>query len=283
MTFTPAEKELKVRAAQTLIDAGWRMADAVAAVGYSKGSLGHLKLTSGPKLVGRNLRMAEMYREGKTLEEIGFAFELTRERVRQILSKSGLSRTNGGACYRKGRKDILMRADSRARRQARAASLLGVDYETAVALNGGHHFYAHGTRSSVYLHQKRSARTRNIEWAINFAEWCAVWDESGKWGLRGRGKFNYCMSRKADTGPYSVENVRIITNEQNIAEGWDVTPGSKRWGTTSAVREKQRRVYELRMAGHGHAEIAAELGITHKTSVQYCVVGKRLVAQEAAA
>jgi len=66
--------------------------------------------------------------------------------------------------------------------------------------------------------QKCAARTRKIVWAITFEEWWEVWQSSGKYAERGRGHGKYQMSRVGDVGPYSVENVRIITSDANLAE-----------------------------------------------------------------
>lgn len=41
-------------------------------------------------------KMASLYKEGKTLEEVGAEFGLTRERVRQILEKAGIQRRVAG-------------------------------------------------------------------------------------------------------------------------------------------------------------------------------------------
>jgi hypothetical protein len=42
-----------------------------------------------------------------------------------------------------------------------------------------------------------------------------MWQDSGKWEQRGRKQGQYCMARKGDVGPYSPDNVDIITIRQN--------------------------------------------------------------------
>ena len=54
-----------------------------------------LDITAPPKS-DRNLQIAKMYCEGRTLEECGAAFAMTRERARQIIKAQGLSRNDGG-------------------------------------------------------------------------------------------------------------------------------------------------------------------------------------------
>ena len=69
-----------------------------------------------------------------------------------------------------------------------------------------------------YRQQRQNARTRGIPFLMTFAEWCGVWERSGQWERRGRGRGKYYMARENDEGPYSVGNVRIIPWEENLKE-----------------------------------------------------------------
>lgn len=69
-----------------------------------------------------------------------------------------------------------------------------------------------------YNTQKKDAAQREIEFLLTFEEWLQIWLNSGKLPERGRGKDKYCMARFGDTGPYAVDNVRIITNTENQHE-----------------------------------------------------------------
>lgn len=71
---------------------------------------------------------------------------------------------------------------------------------------------------TIYARQKGAAKSREIEWQLTFDEWWTIWELSGKYNQRGRGAGKYCMSRKKDIGPYSVENVYIQTIEDNNRE-----------------------------------------------------------------
>lgn len=68
--------------------------------------------------------------------------------------------------------------------------------------------------------QRAQAFRRGIAWEFTLDEWIAVWEESGKWELRGRGKGKYVMSRHADVGPYAPSNVSIILFEQNLSDSY---------------------------------------------------------------
>lgn len=66
-----------------------------------------------------------------------------------------------------------------------------------------------------YFMHKRGAESRGIAWEFSLRAWWEVWEASGKWSLRGRGRLRYCMARFGDRGPYSTANVYICTNRKN--------------------------------------------------------------------
>jgi hypothetical protein len=69
-----------------------------------------------------------------------------------------------------------------------------------------------------YNEHKRSAKQRGIPFLLTYDEWLAIWQASGHFDERGKRRGNYCMARFGDAGPYSVDNVRIITMVENAAE-----------------------------------------------------------------
>ena len=71
----------------------------------------------------------------------------------------------------------------------------------------------------AYASQKCAAKKRGIEFQLTFEQWKHIWQVSGKWDERGRGSEKYCMARHSDIGPYSIDNVSIITNHENLSLG----------------------------------------------------------------
>jgi hypothetical protein len=68
--------------------------------------------------------------------------------------------------------------------------------------------------------QRQNARRRGIKWDLPFDTWMKIWMDSGHWHERGvKTPGSYVMSRKGDQGPYSVDNVEIKTNRENLSEG----------------------------------------------------------------
>lgn len=99
-----------------------------------------------------------------------------------------------------------------AEREAKALAIWGVSYAEA---NAAH---VDGT-AQAYRRQQKNAANRGITWELTIPQWLAVWQESGKMHLRGRGKGRYVMSRMNDEGAYRVGNVYIQLSTQNNRDG----------------------------------------------------------------
>ena len=73
--------------------------------------------------------------------------------------------------------------------------------------------------NTKYLNHKHSAKKRGIPFELSFEQWYDIWQQSGKWEQRGRGKDAYVMSRIGDKGGYTLNNVFIQSNSNNVIEG----------------------------------------------------------------
>lgn len=69
-----------------------------------------------------------------------------------------------------------------------------------------------------FRQQRADAKFRGIRFDLTFSDWLQIWSESGHLHERGSGKGRYVMARLGDRGPYRVDNVKIITHEQNSSE-----------------------------------------------------------------
>lgn len=72
------------------------------------------------------------------------------------------------------------------------------------------------TPEGKYACHRYTAKTRGIEWLFTFETWMAAWED--KFHLRGRQSHELVMARRGDCGPYSPQNVRIITKRENDLE-----------------------------------------------------------------
>ena len=76
------------------------------------------------------------------------------------------------------------------------------------------------TAKAKWFAHRQNARRRGIVFDFPFEQWLEFWLDSGHWHDRGiKSADNYVMSRKGDTGPYSIDNVVIKSNRDNVFEG----------------------------------------------------------------
>lgn len=110
----------------------------------------------------------------------------------------------------------------------------------------------------AYKSHEYHARHRGILFLLSFEEWLHIWEASGKLLSRGTHKGQYVMARYGDSGPYSVENVRIITNSENTRE-WVPTPTQKE-NHRKALLGNSNRVGSVLSPAHASAIRAANIG-----------------------
>ena len=99
----------------------------------------------------------------------------------------------------------------------------------------------------AFRKQRSNAEGNGIGFLLTFEEWTTVWEESGHLHERGRGKNKYVMARYGDRGPYAIDNIKIISNIDNVREAYNnKTPeelenwkeSMRRNGQKSAGREQ---------------------------------------------
>lgn len=169
----------------------------------------------------QHIKMAEMYRSGKSLAEVGTAFCVTRERVRQILAAMGISKKEGGMAV----KVCMRKASAQAARDVEFVKKYGCTEQQFLSVRGSH---KESDRAPLYafIRQRLHARNRGIEWKLNFWQWWNIWDRSGRWSERGRQRDAFVMCRYGDIGAYEEGNVFIGTLYENSREGraltWDI-------------------------------------------------------------
>lgn len=162
---------------------------------------------TGLKDKARADRMYAHFCDGMTQAEIGKLFGITRQGVSFVLCSNGYDCSVGGVRKIRSEKKSAAK-EARDKASLKRYGMLYQEYRALVA------------RKVVrrYTQQRGTARLRGIAWEFNLASWWKVWEESGKWELRGQGSGRYAMARYGDVGPYAPGNVKIITHNENSTE-----------------------------------------------------------------
>ncbi len=166
-----------------------------------------IKAEAKPKVESpRNLKILSMHRQGVNMTKIGAQMGVTRERVRQILKRHGITGRDAGAAKKAKKTEAALIA-----REARCMARHGMTLSAYTAASKAGHVAA-------YCQQRNTARHRGVDWKLSFGEWFSIWQESGKLHLRGRGVGHYVMSRACDSGGYVLGNVHIQLSTENNSE-----------------------------------------------------------------
>jgi Sigma-70, region 4 len=155
---------------------------------------------------GRDAEIALTFLAGTSMEEIGQKFDLSRERIRQILVSNGVQMESGGFARRKKERkqlrDEAAERDCLHRKGCTTAQLKTVPMEAR----------------KQHWQQRRNAKNRNIAWSLDLWAWWCIWRDSGHYNERGRN--GYVMARYGDVGGYVPNNVYICTSSQNVKDGY---------------------------------------------------------------
>lgn len=121
----------------------------------------------------------------------------------------------------------------------------------------------------AYARQKWSAADREIEFNFTFEEWVSWWETQlgPNWmQLRGRTKGKYHMARKGDVGPYSAENVIMLSCSQNSSDGahhYGESNGAVK--LTAGQVSEIRKVFVPRSPEFGARALSRKYGVAHAT------------------
>jgi hypothetical protein len=221
---------------------------------------------SVPVVPGREIWMCCLFRAGKTLQEIGDMYNMTRERVRQLLKRHGLDKNSGGMLVNTIEAKAKKAKEAREKADNRCIRIYGCDKATFERLMCGMRRSEIGSPAEAWSSQRSNAKRRGIEWGLSFFEWMTIWNESGKWDQRGLGIGKYCMARKMDSGGYTADNVYITTCDDNVRDyqarlkvdgvvspdGWLRLPENDRVVTGGGGRTREEVMGREGICRYGH-------------------------------
>ena len=154
-----------------------------------------------PVIEARNRAICTRYAAGETLAAIGDSFDISAERVRKILKKFGLDKTNAGLAIRNLHKPCKPAAEPYC---LRIYGCTGEELDKFTL-----------AERQAFLQQKTNVKRTNVPWRLTLPQWSDAWSRSGKWAQRGRGARKYGLCRIDSTGAFSAENVLVLRNSQS--------------------------------------------------------------------
>lgn len=203
-------------------------------IGYSANHIYNLRraagIASGFKPIDADDKrislIVERLQAGASLQEIGDSIGVTRERVRQLAFKRGV--TGKVSIAKRGEiraKNMEIRkAEFSRKREERYMGTYGCSYLEVLALNEGLPLTHPDSRTLGYRYWVRNVlATMRSTGTLNFPQWCAVWGE--RWKERGRGTA-YRLGRIDRKKPFTLENVICERGHESMSRHRKVSP----WG-----------------------------------------------------
>ncbi|WP_401733500.1 sigma factor-like helix-turn-helix DNA-binding protein [Stenotrophomonas muris] len=153
--------------------------------------------------------MTAMYKGGKTLQQIGDLFGITRERVRQLMRKSGLTRHDGGIHVTAAAKRAEASVRRAASREEAAKRVYGVTYAEAIALNEGRRLGSAGCLAQKFREKKHNVVSKTgCEWSLSLRDYVNVITKADL--PIGRGSSDGVLVRRDTSIGYVDGNVQIV-------------------------------------------------------------------------
>lgn len=206
----PQENETTVDYAKRVAFQAWR--DAGGKVYATRGRpRGSRKSTPSESVVDSVLARKMYVEDGFTLAAIGRHFGVSREWIRQKLVSLGI--TIKDSAYRKNIR--LQVEEGRKRREKQRETRIYKRY----GCNSATYDCIPTEARQQFKQQRRMAEHRGIAWDISLATWWGIWEQSSLWTSRGRGANRYVLARIDMNGPFTVENVHIITLKESSHDG----------------------------------------------------------------
>lgn len=213
----------------------------------------HAGTGSAPEQLDKAATMAALYRDGYTLQRIADQYGITRERVRQMMTKHfGIRHADGGQATAVAKR----REKAAQERDAQCLARWGCTFAQLQQLR------ALKKPTRAYGSQRSNAKKRGIEWHLTLWQWWTIWQASGHWDHRGRGQ-GYVMCRKGDVGPYAVGNVFIAPAVQNSADAAarrkrdpSLPIGVKRTPSGKYLAQRNLNGQKLRLGTHDTPDLA---------------------------
>lgn len=160
----------------------------------------------------RDATIVAMYADGQSSGDIGPQFDVSEERVRQIVRAAGLERTDGGAAIR-NRQRLDTEAKKRQAYRARFAKYYGCPYEEIQRIRT--EFGVGRDPVDAFRDQRRFLRRANprVRWTLTLPQWWSVWKASRAWRYKRWMLGSYGMERINPRKGWVLGNVHIVRTQ----------------------------------------------------------------------
>lgn len=159
----------------------------------------------------RDRAIAKRFVAGELLREIGLDYGMSRERVRQIVRRAGVTPQKRGQPQRRRDREKRQREHEKARKRAREQrikdrwGISAQQYDKLRAYDDN----LNRTPLGQYLYFKHSSKSRGVPFSLAFKDWWAVWRQH--WHKRGRkDRDKLVTARKDFARPVERGNIRVI-------------------------------------------------------------------------
>jgi hypothetical protein len=153
----------------------------------------------------RNQQIRMRYLAGETLHSIGASFALSGERIRKIVMRYGLNKSNAGLAVRNRDKPRKPDVPSYSCR-VYGCTMAELDQVPR-------------RWRQAFLQQRTNVRRAGTVWLLSLTQWVEIWVRSGKWAERGQGPSRYGLSRIDPVGSFSADNVQVGRNHDSAMRG----------------------------------------------------------------
>lgn len=203
-----------------------------------------------------------------TMADIGAQEGITRERVRQLLGKAGLTAADG---FKRVSRSVWADLKVREEREARCLRRFGCDWATVQKITGRARYNTIGSHPLV---QKWSAHKANasrvmVPWKLTLAEYAEI--VGPHMHHLGLGKNCLVLTRKDKTAPYTFENAALKTLAQSSKDtaGFEIARGVVAVRRARKTLEIVARVVEMKKAGATLQDMSADVSRSVASISQY--------------
>lgn len=168
------------------------------------------RLRRSEKSIQDDLKMVQLFREGKTLEEVGFKYDLTRERVRQRLKHYGIVGRHGGNTVRALSRSVIRDKANYERKEKRSQRKYGIGIQERRNLKTT--FFSHPQyckAEKIYLSLRSNSFRNYVPWSISLTSFI----ELIRPYVNIYGKGQMVIRRKDVNKPYEIDNIEVVTHK----------------------------------------------------------------------